>query len=53
MDKIYKKVEIDGKTFIEVTSTYTELFPISKYETRKDKAQELLNLKVGEAKVTS
>lgn len=45
MEKTYKKIEVDGEVFIEVTFTYTKRYPISKYENMKTKAQELLDLK--------
>jgi len=45
MEKTYKKIEVDGKTFIEITFIYKKLYPIEKYENQKTKAQEMLDLK--------
>ncbi len=46
IEKTHKKVEVDGEIFIEETITIKKVYPISKYEEQKQKAQELIDLKL-------
>lgn len=42
VEKTYKKVEVNGEVFIEETIVFKKLYPISKYEEQKAKAEESL-----------